>query len=165
MAKYLAPDSSGIPKATDFTAISAGVGDAGKAVALNSSGQIDDSMVGSIARASKTANCGEDITAGDRIYVDASGEVRKAVADNVAKLATGYVETSATTGNSIKYYTDGTQTGLSGLTANARYFLSATTPGAITTTPPSSSGTFAQSVGKPPSATELTFQPQIMYAN
>lgn len=165
MANYLAPHSSGIPQSTEFTATSAGVADAGKAVALNSSGVIDDTMFGAIARASRTANCGEDIAAGDRIYIDSSGDVRKAIATSEATLATGYVEESVTTGNPIKYYTDGTQTGLSGLTADTRMFLSATTPGAATATAPTAATTFVQSLGKAPSATELTFQLQVMYKN
>lgn len=42
-----------------------------------------------------------------------------------------------------------------GLTANTLYFLSDSTPGAITTTPPTASGTVVQSIGKPKSSTSM----------
>lgn len=165
MANYLAPDAAtGIPKSTSGTATSAGGADAGKIVQLNGSGLLDSTMFGAVARASKLLTAGESLSAGDRVYVASAGEVRKSDATNITKLCTGYVEDTAAAAASVKVYEDGIQTGLSGLTEGARYFASAT-PGAITTTPPTTAGHTVQSVGTAYSETELSFKPEIMWTN
>jgi hypothetical protein len=56
-------------------------------------------------------------------------------------------------------YKEGTITGLSSLTIGARYYLSGSTAGAITTTAPTTAGHIVQYIGYAISATELVFEP------
>lgn len=53
-------------------------------------------------------------------------------------------------------YLEGTITGLAGLIPG-RYYL-ATSPGEVTTTPPSASGNVVQYIGEAVSTTEITFE-------
>ncbi len=62
--KYLKTGSTGFPTEEASVQTSAGAGDAGKIVALNSSGLIDDTML-SIQAASQSMTAGESLSAGD----------------------------------------------------------------------------------------------------
>lgn len=140
---------------------SAGAGDAGELVALDSGGKIDSSMMPSgLGADTCVCNASEDLAGGDMVNLwDDSGTIkaRKADATSAGKEADGFVSSSVTSGNSATVVLDGTLSGLSGLTIGAEYFLS-TTGGAITATAPSSTNNVYQSVGKAKSATELIFE-------
>lgn len=132
---------------------SAGAGDAGKIPALNGSGTLDPSFfpTGTVDRI--TANVSEDIdgtTTPQLVNVwndSGTTKVRKADATDNSKPADGIVITAATTGNPITVIPfKGRITGFTGLTQDTIYYLS-TTPGGITSTPPSSSGNVMQPVG------------------
>jgi len=141
---------------------SAGAGDSGKIPSLDSGGKLDLSFMPSgVGGDTRTVTAGETLSAGDLIYLSAAPEALKADANSDAKAAIGFVLsgiTAAATGTA--YFGSGMITGLSGLTAGAKYYLSAATPGAITTTKPSGSGDIIQQIGVAVSTTELYFEPQ-----
>lgn len=80
----------------------------------------------------ETYTAGEAIGAGDLVYVSASGTVMKADANTSTKAAVGFAPSAisnAASGTIIMH--SGKITGLTGLTANAFYYLSNTTTGAF----------------------------------
>jgi hypothetical protein len=161
MAKFLKINTAGGTEEEAFATSSSGVGDAGKGVALNAQGQIDETMIPGAEVKSIVAS--ETLAAGELVNVfDDAGtpKMRKADASNEGKKADGFVLSNVTSGASGKFHGEGIISGLSSLTIGARYFLSATTPGAITTTPPTTAGHILQEVGKAISATELVFEAQ-----
>lgn len=80
----------------------------------------------------ETYTAGEAIGAGDLVYVSASGTVMKADANTVTKAAIGFAPSAISNGLSgTVIFHDGKITGLTGLTANAFYYLSNTTTGAF----------------------------------
>jgi len=82
---------------------------------------------------SETYTAGEAISAGDMVYVSASGTVMKADANAVAKAAVGFAPSAISNGaTGTIIFTDGKLT-TTGLTLGALYFLSNTTTGGIAT--------------------------------
>jgi hypothetical protein len=159
--KYL-KQVSGVITEVEAKTSSAGAGDAGKIVALDTSGLIAESMlpVGVGADVIDVV-CSENLSAGDfvNLWSDAgTGKVRKADASN-GRRAIGFVLSAYTSGQTATVYFDGTNTALSAMTPGSVYYLSGGTAGAATTTAPSTSGYIVQEVGIARSATELTFQP------
>jgi len=112
--------------------------------------------------AGETYTAGEALTAGNLVYINSSGELMKADANSEAKLAQGFVLTNISgAASGIFYRGHGKITGLSGLTAGARYFLSNAATGAIALY---SALTYAtndiqQYVGRAESTTVLAFEP------
>lgn len=162
--KYVIVNTSGGSPFTQESTVdtSAGAGDSGKIPSLDTSGKLDLSFMPSgVGGDTRTVTAGETLAAGDLIYLDSAPEAFKADANADTKAAIGFVLsgiTAAATGTA--YFGSGMITGLSGLTAGAKYYLSASTPGGITTTKPSGSGDIIQQVGVAVSATELYFEPQ-----
>ena len=140
---------------------SAGAGDAGKIVALDSAGKLDNSVMPvGIGADTKSIQASENLAAGDFVNVwnDAgTTKVRKADA-STNKPVDGFVLTAVTSGNSATIYFEGTDNQLSSLTGGSVYYLSGSTPGAAIATPPSTSGYLVQKVGKAVSATEINFE-------
>jgi len=136
---------------------STGSPDAGKVVALASNGKIDPTMIDSTALGGggDAIVCTEALTAGDWVNIYLSGGVRKcrkALAQDGTKPAHGFVTASYTSGSTATVYRSGTNTKvpLTGFTASdigAALFLSATTSGGSTKTPPSTSGQMLQRIG------------------
>lgn len=146
------------------TTSSAGAGDSGKVVALDSSGKIDNTMMPvGVGADTKTFLASETLAAGDLVNIhDVSGtaKVRKADASGgVAKMADGFVLAGFASGATATVYFDGTITGLSGLVGGTNYFLSGAAAGTPTATAPSTATWNCQFVGKGLSTTELSFQP------
>lgn len=141
---------------------SAGVSDANKLVALNGQGKIDDTMLPTgIGAETKQAPASENLGAGDWVnFWDDAGttKVRKADASTAGKEADGFVLAAVTAGNNAIVYLEGINNQESGLTGGSRYYLSATTAGAATDTPPSGTGKVVQYLGKALSATEISFE-------
>jgi hypothetical protein len=162
MAKFLKKGGNTGTTEEATVASSAGAGDAGKVPNLDGAGKLDSSfMPTGFGSDTRTVTAGETLAAGDLIYIDSAGEAFKADANSEAKEAVGFVLagiTAAATGTA--YFGSGLVSGLTGLTPGARYFLSATTPGGISTSTPSGSGDIVQQVGKAVSSTELYFEPQ-----
>lgn len=141
---------------------STGAGDAGKIVATDSTGKLDQSLMPvGMGADTKILPASENLAAGNKVNIwnDAgTAKVRKADATTAGKEADGFVLEAVSLGNNATVHFDGTNTQLSGLTPGAVYYL-ATTAGQITDTPPSGSGNVVQRVGRALSATELSFEP------
>lgn len=163
--KYLKLPASGPTFEETFITTSSGAGDAGKGVATNSAGVLDQTLmpagVGSEAR---TYTASETITgpALVALWLD-SGTLKVRYADasaaTASKRAWAFVLSTISSGASGTVYFGGIISGLSSLTKAATYFLSGTTPGAPTATAPTTSGHCVQEVGVAISDTELSFWP------
>lgn len=153
----------GVPTQKNAKGTSAGAGDAGELVKLNSSGKVDATMMPpETGLQVRTITTSEALSAGNLINIhNSSGEkVRKADATTPGKEADGYVLASASSGAPVVVYTEeGIISGLTGLTPGTQMFLD-TTAGAANATAPSGSGNVVQSIGKAVSATEILFRPQ-----
>lgn len=115
----------------------------------------------SSAAETATMTAGENLAAGDLVYIAAAGTVFKADANTAGKEAIGFVLSSISSAASgTVYFGTGIVTGLTSLTPGSKYFLSASVTGGITATPPSGASDLVQLVGWAKSATELFFQPQ-----
>ena len=104
---------------------------------------------------------GETVSAGNVLYLSTDGQWYKANAatsSNYTNTLVGIAQGSGTVGNQITggIVVSGLDTNQSGLTTNSLYFLSTTTPGALTT------ATTSQVIGYAKSTTELIFSPYIL---
>jgi hypothetical protein len=159
--KYLA-NSSGQITEVQASDSSAGAGDGGKIVALDSTGRIDPTMMPSgIGAPTVALTASEALAAGDfvNIHVSTGNKVRKADASN-GRLAHGFVLSSVSNGGSATVYLDGQNTAVTGLTAGTKYFLSGSTAGLPTDTAPTTSGYYVQELGTAYDAAGLNFQPK-----
>ena len=158
----LNPTSGGLDEVALLDS-SAGAGDAGKGIALDSVGKINLNMMPTgVGPELQNLVTSEDLSAGDWINVYDNGGVptaRKADATNGAKRAHGFVKESVTSPAPVDVYFDGANDVLTGLTTGTRYFLSATTPGSCVTTPPSSAGNMVQYLGSALNDTIIAFRP------
>ena len=142
---------------------SAGVADAGKAIALDSTGKLNLNMMPTgMGPELNSFVTSEDLAAGDWVNVyDATGTptARKADATNSSKRAHGFVKEGVVAPAAVDVYFDAANDVLTGLTAGTRYFLSAATPGSEVTTPPSAAGNLVQYLGTALNATTIAFRP------
>lgn len=143
--------------------VSAGVGDAGHLVALNSFGQIDNTMMptGILAEVG-TALASEALTAGNfvQVYNNAGvPNVRRADASTVGKQANAFVLSSFASGATATVYVAGINNAVTGQVAGPVFL--GTTPGGVQTTAPTVAGQVAQQLGEAISATAISFQPQM----
>lgn len=102
----------------------------------------------------------EAVSQGQALYSRASdGKVGLAVANSTEDLATvvGFAQTSKLAGQQVRVLIVGVLA-TSGLDPGDIYYLSATTPGAITITPPSNAGQYVTRVGEASSSAELIIQ-------
>lgn len=161
--KYLSIGSAGIPQQTSTVGTSAGAGDQDKIPSLDSSGKLDISfMPTGVGGDTQTLTAGEALSAGNLVYISASGTVLKADANSEAKEAVGFVLSSVSNGASgTVYMGSGVITGLSSLTAGSRYFLSNSVTGGVATYASLTygSGDIIQYVGRAISTTSLYFEP------
>ena len=149
--KYLSYDrTTGRIKEKEATVESSGSADAGKIVALGSDGKLSSTVLPAGSEESAISlQAYETLSAGDCVNIFDDGgtpKVRKADASS-NKPAHGYVLDSASAGGTVTVYFDGHNTQLSDLTPGKYYFLSATTPGGVSDTPPSETGYLAQRLG------------------
>jgi hypothetical protein len=163
MADKYIKNNSGQFAEVEATVTSTGATEAGKIVALDGGGKLDNSVLPSgIGATVKVAATSENLSAGDIVNLwDDSGtvKVRKADASN-GRRAHGFVIASTTSPANATVYLDGTITGLTSLTPGAAYYLSGATAGDVTATAPSTSGYLSQEVGIALSTTELNFEEQ-----
>ena len=99
----------------------------------------------------------EAVTQGEALYSRTSdGKLGKAIANDTVDKASciGFAETSKLTGETVRCVTHG-QLASSGLTRGSDYYLSGSSAGGITTTPPSGSGKYLVRVGRASSTTQL----------
>ena len=103
----------------------------------------------------------ENVSEGDALYMRTSdGQVGKAsAADGTVENATvvGFANADATANSTVKVIVVGIKT-MSGLDAGDLYFLSPSTAGAITLTPPSSAGQAVVRLGEAATTTTLAIQ-------
>lgn len=161
--KYLKNNAGQITEEAS-TQSSAGAGDAGKIVALDSAGRLASSMMpAGFGAETQSITASEDLAAGDFVNIwDDSGtiKVRKADASGGnAKKADGFLLAAALTGAAATVYYGNVNNQLSSLTKGAIYYLSGTA-GGVTTTAPSTATHIVQRVGKAISATELLVEIQ-----
>lgn len=158
--KYLS-HAAGRIQEVQATVASAGAVDDGKIVALDTTGRLDASIM-PVGIGADTANiqASENLAAGDFVNVWDSGgaRVRKADASTSGKEAVGFVLASVTSGSNATVYFEGSNTQVTGKTVGARQYLSASTPGAATETPPTGAGNVVQFLGVAVSATSITVE-------
>ena len=103
----------------------------------------------------------ENVSEGEALYMRTSdGQVGKAsAADGTVENATvvGFANADATANSTVKVIVVGVKT-MSGLDAGDLYFLSPSTAGAITLTPPSSAGQAVVRLGEATTTTSLAIQ-------
>jgi hypothetical protein len=112
---------------------------------------------------------GESISANDLVYISTgtgndsartAGRIYKVDASNDDRSdVLGFAPKAITSGAIGEVQTSGSLVGLSSLTAGKLYYASASTPGAITATPPSTNGQWVITIGLAVSATELVINP------
>ena len=152
---------SGVPTEAEATTSSAGAGDSGKIVALGSTGRLDETMMPvGIGADIKEIIASENLSAGDFLNVyDNSGtpNVRKADASTTGKHAHCFTLGSVTSGNVATCYFENRNTQVTGATVGDVY-LSDTTPGGFTSTPPAGAGKIVQKLGVAVGATEINVE-------
>lgn len=156
--KYVSIDTDGNKIEEQGIQTSSGATDSDKIIRTDSSGVIDSTFIPGIESVTLTAS--EALNAGDLINIwddDGTPSMRKADASG-SKPADGFVLESVDSAATGKAYGEGKLTGLSGLTAGATYFLSATTPGDVTDTVITTTGYILQKVGVAASATTIIFE-------
>lgn len=104
----------------------------------------------------------EDVSNGDALYMRMSdGKVGKAsAADGTLEnaLVVGFADSTTLAGGTLKVVVAGTKTMPWVVDPGDIYFLSPTTPGAITTTPPSTAGQSVTRVGEGATTTDFSIQ-------
>jgi hypothetical protein len=117
----------------------------------------NQSTVSSAQSLDLTFTAGEALTAGDAVYISSAGLAFKADNDSGgASEAIGFALTSVASAASVQVRVGGKVSGLTGLTAGARYYIGES--GAITSTVPSASGEYIVQMGYAVSATEVVVQ-------
>lgn len=149
---FFSPDATtNLPKQTNPTQSSSGAGSAGLIVALNSSGDIDPTMLppGSTMPTLSVVTS-ENLAAGAMVNLYSNSgtlNARNANATDATKPAIGYVLAATTSpAPATVYFIGNTNNGVSGLTVGGAVFLSASTPGGVTSTAPSATGNLVQRV-------------------
>lgn len=98
----------------------------------------------------------EALSARDVLYISAADNVSKALATNTSQsYAMGLAVAAAIDTAPVEVQSEGVMTGFTGLTAGSRYYLDATTAGAITSTIPTGTGNTVVQVGYAKSTTAL----------
>lgn len=157
---------SGLVTEVEAKIASAGAGDSGKIVALDSTGRIDTSMMPvGIGADTKSILASENLAAGDfvNIYNNAgTANCRKADATvaSAGEQAHGFVLNNVTSGQNATVYFEGPNTAVTGLTAGVTYVLSHSTPGGVVALASASTtaGHILQVVGVATSATEINVE-------
>lgn len=161
--------SNGLPQQVATVSVSAGAGDGNKIARLDGTGKFDSSVLPANSFVSPlSVVASEALAAGDmvEVYFDGTASavrVRRANGATGApgRPARGFVTAAVANAATAIVYFQGIVT-LAGLTPGVSYFLSATTAGAVTATPPSGAGQLVQKVGFSISATQLVFESQII---
>ncbi len=147
------------------TIVSTGAANDGDIVALDSTGKLDVSVLPvGLGPEVALVPASESLAAGDLVnfWTDAGViKARKADGATTGKQADGFVLSAfAPAATATVYLPSNINTSVAGLTPGTEYFLSATTPGGLSATPPAGAGKTSQVVGKALSATSLGFVPE-----
>lgn len=160
MAKYLAESAGTITEVQPITT-SAGAGDAAKIAQLDASGRFDTTVMPvGIGPEVTTIQASEAIAAGAwvNIHNSAGARVRNANATTSGQPCHGFVLAAIASAASGSVYTEGVNTGVTGLVVGADVFLG-TTAGSGTSTAPQAAGNLMQYLGVATSATSVAFSP------
>lgn len=164
MADKYIKNNAGQLAEVEGTVTSAGAGDAGKIVALDSSGKLDNSIMPSgIGADTEVMATSENLSAGDLVNIwndSGTRKARKADASN-GRRAHGFVLAGTSSPNNATVYLSGDITGLTSLTPGTTYYLSGATAGAATSTAPSTAGYISQEIGTAVSTTSIAFEQQM----
>lgn len=158
--KYLR-NNGGILTETEGLVASTGASDAGKILALDNTGRLDESVM-PVGLGADTASitAAENLAAGDfvNIFNDVGdAKVRKADASTSGKYAHGFVLESVVSGNLAKVYCEGPNTAVTGAIPG-EVFLSSTTAGGFTSSAPTGTGKVVQKIGVATGATVINFE-------
>jgi hypothetical protein len=156
MAKFITSVAGNLTEVTALTT-STGAGDAGKIPGLDAAGRLDVSLMPTgLGADTAVITTSEALAAGDFVNIhDASGpKARKASAAAVTTKAHGFVLAGFASGAAATVYFEGTNTGLTGLTAGD-VWLSTSTPGGVQSAAPTVAGQVQQRVGVAVSATAV----------
>lgn len=146
----------GLITEVEASSISSGEIDAGKIVALDESGRLDQTMMPvGIGADTLTAPASEDLSGGDFVYIKEDGTVAKASA--LSNSAVGFILAGAFVGETVLVYFEGRNTSLSGLVIGSRYYLSETS-GTATNVPVSGAGKKHQYLGNAITQNTLNFE-------
>ncbi len=160
MAEKYLKQSAGALVEVEGQISSAGAGDAGKIVALDAAGRINNNMMPvGIGADTASIEASENLSTGDfvNIHNSTGAKVRKADATAAGKEADGFVLAAVTSGQMATVYFEGTNTQVTGQTAGS-VFLSVTTPGQTQTTAPTAATQVVQRLGVATSATSINFE-------
>jgi hypothetical protein len=161
--KFVTVGATGSLTESEATVTSTGASEAGKIVALDTAGKLDNSVMPTgIGADTKILPASENLSAGNIVNVwndSGTAKVRKADGSDAGKFAVGFVLSSVNLGENATVYFEGTITGLTSLTPGDIYWLSDTTPGGTTNTAVITSGSILQPIGYAVSATEISFEP------
>jgi hypothetical protein len=161
--KYIKQNAGALTE-VEGTVTSTGAPDAGKIPALDAAGKIDSTLLPASNAEDTIAVVVEEasgLSAGDAVNIFDNGgtpKVRLADASN-GRAANGFVKSAYADAATATVYKEGTNDQLTGQTAGTVLFLSATTPGAVTATAPTTAGYIVQRLGVAFSATELDWEP------
>lgn len=156
---------AGVPTEVSALDSSAGAGDAGKIVALDAAGLLNANMMpAGIGQNLDSIVSFENLAAGDFVNIfDDTGTIKVRKADANGKKAHGFVLAAVTAPAAASVYGPGElNSQLSGLTIGAEYFLSET-PGAVTTTAPTTSGAYVQPLGVAKATTAIRMLDTTVY--
>ena len=106
-------------------------------------------------------NAFENVTQGDVLYSRTSdGQVGKAVANDTLDKAVvaGIAETTVTAGSEVRVIVTGQVAVSTSIDAGDTYFLSASSPGSLTKTPPTTAGHYVTLVGEAGTSNQLVLK-------
>lgn len=157
--KYIAL-IDGIDQEVEGAVLGGTVAQAGAIPALDATGRLDATLMPvGVAPDVYIGNAFETLNAATPfVYIRSDGTVANASAAFGGSPTIGFVLTNVTSGQQATVFFEGRVTGLSGLTVGARYYLSATTPGAVTITPVAGAGKLHQYIGRAVSPTTISFE-------
>lgn len=150
---------NGIKTLVTGISTSAGVGDANKLIATNSTGKLDTTLLpAGLGVSTITVVASEAISAGDFVNLfNNTGTLTVRKADNSnGREANGFTLAAISNAASGTVYLSGQNTSLTGLTVGTNYYLGVS--GGVTTTAPTTANAIIQVLGKTISATNLTFE-------
>ncbi len=161
--KLLKLGTTGFPEEYIPVQSSAGVADANKAIALDATGKLDVTFLPPGLGDSLTLTAGENLSAGNFIYITGAGLMMKADANAIGKAAVGFVLAAVlNTATGVAYFA-GQNTALSGLTPGSMYFLSDNATGTAQLIGALAGGAnhIVQPVGRAISANTINFEAEV----
>lgn len=136
-----------------------GVGQAGKLVALDNTGRLDQSILPvGLTPDVYVGVAHEALAAGAFVYLRSDGKVANASGVAGGNQAVGFVLEASAANDPARVYFEGRNTVLTGLTPGARVYLSDSAPGGTTHTPVAGAGKVHQFLGCAVEATCLAFE-------